>query len=111
MRQIAFWTKLFQFKSRLIAKAGVPLSVTANRVSGKRIGMQSGSQFETYAQMNWQPAVVDVMAYQSQEGVFDDLMAGRLDGALLGFGRSGLRLSEDAKKQRLRIRGRSARHG
>ena len=84
MQQIAFSTKLFQFKSRLIAKTGTPLTVSAEGLRGKRIGVQSGTQFETYAQKNWQSAGVEVVAYQSQEGVFEDLMAGRLDAALLG---------------------------
>ena len=84
MQQIAFSTKLFQFKSRLIAKTGTPLTVSAEGLRGKRIGVQSGTQFETYAQKNWQPGGVEVVAYQSQEGVFEDLMAGRLDAALLG---------------------------
>lgn len=83
-KQIAFSTKLFQFKSRLIAKSGAPLTATADGLRGKRIGVQSGTQFESYAQKNWQSAGVEVVAYQSQEGVFDDLMAGRLDAALLG---------------------------
>jgi lysine/arginine/ornithine transport system substrate-binding protein len=84
MQQIAFSTKLFQFKSRLIAKTGVPLTVSAEGLRGKRIGVQSGTQFETYAQKNWQPGGVEVVAYQSQEGVFNDLITGRLDAALLG---------------------------
>ncbi|MGA7811572.1 transporter substrate-binding domain-containing protein [Caballeronia sp.] len=84
MQQIAFSTKLFQFKSRLIARTGTPLTVSAEGLRGKRIGVQSGTQFETYVQKNWQPGGVEVVAYQSQEGVFDDLIAGRLDAALLG---------------------------
>jgi lysine/arginine/ornithine transport system substrate-binding protein len=84
MQQIAFSTKLFQFKSRLIARTGAPLTVSAEGLRGKRIGVQSGTQFETYAQKNWQPGGAEVVAYQSQEGVFNDLMAGRLDAALLG---------------------------
>jgi lysine/arginine/ornithine transport system substrate-binding protein len=84
MKQIAFSTKLFQFRSRLIAKSGAPLSASADGLRGKRVGVQSGSQFETYAMKNWQPAGVDVVPYQSQEGVFDDLRTGRLDAALLG---------------------------
>jgi lysine-arginine-ornithine-binding protein len=84
MQQIAFSTKLFQFKSRLIAKTGAPVTVSAEGLRGKRIGVQSGTQFETYAQKNWQPGGVEVVAYQSQEGVFQDLEAGRLDAALLG---------------------------
>ena len=84
MQQIAFSTKLFQFKSRLIAKTGAPVTVSAEGLRGKRIGVQSGTQFETYAQKNWQSGGVEVVAYQSQEGVFEDLMAGRLHAALLG---------------------------
>jgi len=84
MQQIAFSTKLFQFKSRLIAKTGAPVTVSAEGLRGKRIGVQSGTQFETYAQKNWQSGGVEVVAYQSQEGVFEDLTAGRLDAALLG---------------------------
>jgi lysine/arginine/ornithine transport system substrate-binding protein len=84
MQQIAFSTKLFQFKSRLIAKTGTLLTVSAQGLRGKRIGVQSGTQFETYAQKNWQAAGTEVVAYQSQEGVFDDLISGRLDAALLG---------------------------
>jgi len=47
MQQIAFSTKLFQFKSRLIAKTGAPVTVSAEGLRGKRIGVQSGTQFET----------------------------------------------------------------
>ncbi|OTP79934.1 transporter substrate-binding domain-containing protein [Caballeronia sordidicola] len=84
MQQIAFSTKLFQFKSRLIAKSGAPMTVSPDGLRGKRIGVQSGTQFETYAQKNWQPGGAEVVAYQSQEGVFNDLTSGRLDAALLG---------------------------
>jgi lysine/arginine/ornithine transport system substrate-binding protein len=84
MQQIAFSTKLFQFKSRLIARTGAPLTVSAEGLRGKRIGVQSGTQFETYAQKNWQAGGAEVVAYPSQEGVFDDLISGRLDAALLG---------------------------
>jgi lysine/arginine/ornithine transport system substrate-binding protein len=83
-QQIAFSTKLFQFRSRLIARAGVAFVVNAQGLRGKRIGVQSGSQFEAYALKNWQPAGAEVVAYPSQEGVFNDLASGRLDAALLG---------------------------
>ncbi len=84
MKRIAFSTKLFQFRSRLIARSGASLAPSAQGLAGKRVGVQSGSQFETYAMKNWQPGGVEIVAYQSQEGVFNDLVAGRLDAALLG---------------------------
>ncbi|MDR5825169.1 transporter substrate-binding domain-containing protein [Caballeronia sp. LZ043] len=84
MKQIAFSNKLFQFRSRLIAKQGAPLTASADGLRGKRIGVQSGSQFETYAMKNWAPGGVEVVPYQSMEGVLNDLTAGRIDAALLG---------------------------
>jgi lysine-arginine-ornithine-binding protein len=84
LQQIAFSDKLFQFKSHLIARSGAALAPTGDGLRGKRIGVQSGTQFEAYALKHWQPAGADVVAYQSQDAVFDDLIAGRIDAALLG---------------------------
>jgi lysine/arginine/ornithine transport system substrate-binding protein len=83
-QQILFSSKLFQFKSRLIARRGSGLSDIPATLAGKQIGVQSGTQFETYAQAHWVPAGVKVVAYKSQDEVFRDLVNGRLDGALLG---------------------------
>jgi lysine-arginine-ornithine-binding protein len=84
MKQIAFSTKLFQFKSRLIARQGSPLAGGLNALAGKQVGVQSGTQFEGYALKNWAPLGAHVTAYKSQDEVFADLQNGRLDGALLG---------------------------
>ena len=83
-QQILFSSKLFQFKSHLVAKQGSGLSDSVASLAGKQIGVQSGTQFETYAQANWAPHGVNVVAYKSQDEVFTDLVNGRLDGALLG---------------------------
>ncbi|WCM23489.1 transporter substrate-binding domain-containing protein [Paraburkholderia bryophila] len=83
-QQILFSSKLFQFKSHLIARQGSPLASGMNALSGKQIGVQSGTQFESYALKNWAPNGVHVVAYKSQDEVFADLQNGRLDGALLG---------------------------
>ena len=50
MEQIAFSTKLFQFKSRLIAKSGASITASAQGLRSKRIGVQSGSQSNVCAQ-------------------------------------------------------------
>jgi len=83
-QQILFSSKLFQFKSRLIARQGSSLAPTAAGLAGKQIGVQSGTQFEGYALKNWTPLGANVVAYKSQDEVFADLQNGRLDGALLG---------------------------
>ena len=83
-QQILFSSKLFQFKSRLVARQGSPLAGGANALAGKQIGVQSGTQFEAYALKNWAPLGAHVIAYKGQDEVFADLQNGRLDGALLG---------------------------
>ena len=83
-QQILFSSKLFQFKSRLIARQVSSLAPTASGLAGKQIGVQTGTQFESFAQSHWAPAGVHVVAYKGQDEVFSDLVNGRLDGALLG---------------------------
>jgi lysine/arginine/ornithine transport system substrate-binding protein len=83
-QQIAFSSKLYQFKSRLVARTGSGLGTDVASLAGKHIGVQSGTQFESYALANWAPHGVSIVQYKSQEEVFEDLVTGRLDGALLG---------------------------
>jgi lysine/arginine/ornithine transport system substrate-binding protein len=83
--QILFSSKLFQFRSRLVARQGVRLDGnTPATLAGKHIGVQSGTQFEAYAQAHWASSGVDVVSYKSQDEVFADLINGRLDGILVG---------------------------
>ncbi|WP_118185640.1 transporter substrate-binding domain-containing protein [Paraburkholderia phosphatilytica] len=84
MQVIAFSSKLFQFKSRLVARQDSPLAKDVNAMNGKRIGVQSGTQFEGYANTHWAPEGAQIVEYKSQDQVFEDLVTGRLDGALLG---------------------------
>jgi lysine/arginine/ornithine transport system substrate-binding protein len=84
-QQILFSSKLFQFKSRLIARTGSPINAaTPATLAGKTIGVQTGTQFEGFAQTHWATQGAQVVAYKSQDEVFSDLMNGRLDAALLG---------------------------
>ncbi|KVN22788.1 ABC transporter substrate-binding protein [Burkholderia pyrrocinia] len=83
-QQIAFTSKLYQFKSRMVARKGAAFGSDAKSLAGKRIGVQSGSQFESYALTQWVPHGVNVVAYKGQNEVFADLVNGRIDGALLG---------------------------
>jgi lysine/arginine/ornithine transport system substrate-binding protein len=84
MQAIAFSSKLYQFKSRVVARQGSGLGSDAASLAGKRVGVQSGTQFESYALAQWAPHGVSVVPYKSQEEVFTDLVNGRLDAALLG---------------------------
>lgn len=84
LKQIDFSNKLFQFKSRLVARKGVQLQASADGLHGKRLGVQAGSQFESYALAHWQKSGVTVVAYQGQDQVLADLVNGRIDAVLLG---------------------------
>ncbi|MDX5629245.1 MULTISPECIES: lysine/arginine/ornithine ABC transporter substrate-binding protein [unclassified Brenneria] len=80
-QEIAFTEKLYAANSRLIAKKGSGIEPTLASLGGKRVGVLQGTTQETYANALWQPKGVDVVAYQNQELVYDDLRAGRIDAA------------------------------
>lgn len=82
-RQIAFSSKVSNAPARLVAHKGSNLQPTAASLKGKSVGVQQGSSQETYANALWRPAGVNVVAYQSQQEVNEDLANGRLDASLL----------------------------
>ncbi|OAJ53244.1 ABC transporter substrate-binding protein [Paraburkholderia ginsengiterrae] len=81
MEQIAFSNKISNAPARLVVRRGSPLLPVASSLKGKRVGVEQGSSQEDYARAMWQPAGVEVVAYQNQDQVFADLMSGRLDAA------------------------------
>jgi histidine transport system substrate-binding protein len=54
---------------------------TLDSLKGKNIGVLQGSTQEAYANANWQPKGVNVVAYQNQDLIYSDLASGRLDAA------------------------------
>jgi lysine-arginine-ornithine-binding protein len=80
--QIAFSSKLFNTPTRLVAKAGSGIKPTAESLKGKRVGVEQGTIQEAYAKAHWAAAGVEVVPYQNQDQVYQDLMAGRIDAAL-----------------------------
>lgn len=82
LAQIDFSDKIYRSPSRLVAKKGAGILPTAEGLNGKRVGVEQGSTQETYAKTYWEPKGVTVIAYQNQDLVYQDLLAGRLDAAL-----------------------------
>jgi lysine-arginine-ornithine-binding protein len=80
--QIAFSAKLFNTPTRLVAKTGSGIKPTADSLKGKRVGVEQGTIQEAYAKAHWATAGVEVVPYQNQDQVYQDLMAGRIDAAL-----------------------------
>ncbi|PWC10191.1 histidine ABC transporter substrate-binding protein HisJ [Brenneria roseae subsp. americana] len=80
-QEIAFSEKLYAANARLIAKKGANIEPTLASLGGKRVGVLQGTTQESYANALWQPKGVEIVAYQNQELVYDDLTAGRIDAA------------------------------
>lgn len=80
---IDFTTVIYRVPSQLIARADSGLDATPDALKGKHVGVLQGSIQEAYAKAHWAPAGVDVVAYQDQNQVYSDLVAGRLDATLV----------------------------
>ena len=58
------------------------VTVDPQSLKGKRIGVQVSSVSEKYAEKFYAPAGVDIVTYQTQDEVHQDLVSGRIDAAL-----------------------------
>ncbi len=81
-QQIDFSDKMFDAPARMLARAGSPLLPTPASLRGKNVGVEQGSTQEAYAKAHWAPRGVNVVSYQNQDQVYQDLVAGRLDATL-----------------------------
>lgn len=90
-KSIDFTQPIYRIPSMLIAKQGENLMPTAEALKGKNIGVLQGSIQETYAKKHWETQGVTVTSYQDQNQVYNDMVAGRLDGTLVmsAAGQSG----------------------
>ena len=81
-QQIDYSGKMFDAPARMLAKAGSPLLPTVASLKGKNVGVEQGSTQEAYAKAHWAGKGVNVVSYQNQDQVYQDLMSGRLDATL-----------------------------
>ena len=80
-QQIDFTNRIYNGPSALIARAGSKLQPTVQGLQGKRVGVVQGSTQEAYAKAEWAPHGITVVAYQTQDQIYEDLATGRLDAA------------------------------
>lgn len=80
-KAIDFTEAIYSIPNQLIAKKGSGLLPAAASLKGKRVGVLQGTIQEAYAKAKWAAAGVDVVSYQTQDQVYADLAAGRLDAA------------------------------
>ncbi len=89
-KKVSFSAKYYDTPSRFIAKEGASFDLTLEGTKGVKIGVLRGTTLQCYVEKHFPDA--DIKLYNTQEDVFADLTAGRLDlqlnntlGALDGF--------------------------
>lgn len=81
-KSIDFSHFIYHVPSQLVARKDTNLQPTAESLQGKNIAVQQGSIQEMYANKYWAPKGVEIKTYPDQDVIYQDLAAGRLDGAL-----------------------------
>ncbi|WP_213879783.1 ABC transporter substrate-binding protein [Pseudomonas sp. dw_358] len=81
-QSVDFSNKYYNTPARLVMKAGTPLSEGLAEIKGKKIGVQRGSIHERFATEVLKPLGAEVVPYGSQNEIYLDVAAGRLDGTL-----------------------------
>jgi len=81
-KQIDFTSVIYVTPARLLARADSHLLPTAESLKGKRVGVPVGDTSSDYAMVHWASHGVNVVSYPSQEAIWADLQAGRIDASI-----------------------------
>lgn len=81
---LLFTDKVHGGGTRLIVRENSGIYPDGAQLRGKRIGVEQGSNVENFARQRWARQGVNVVSYGNQDLVYNDLIAGRLDGMLTG---------------------------
>ncbi len=80
---VDFSDKYYRTPARFVARKNSGLTVTAAGLKGKRVGVQRTTVHDTFATEIFKES--EIVRYASQDEVFVDLVAGKLDGALVDW--------------------------
>lgn len=81
-RAVDFTGKYYATPAKLAMKSSAVMNDVATDLKGKKIGVQRSSVYDRYATDVFGPAGAEIVRYSSQNEVFLDLSAGRLDGTI-----------------------------
>lgn len=81
-KSVDFTGKYYATPAKLAMKAGTVIKDPLVDLKGKKVGVQRSSVYDRYATDVLAPAGVEVVRYGSQNEIFLDLTAGRLDATL-----------------------------
>ena len=76
-KKVDFTEKYYATPTRFIAKEGASFELTREGTKGVKIGLLRGTTMQCYVEKHFPDA--DIKLYNTQEDVFADLVAGRLD--------------------------------
>ncbi|KFX69333.1 ABC transporter substrate-binding protein [Pseudomonas taeanensis MS-3] len=82
LKSVDFSKKYYHTPAKLAMKAGTEINDPLVDLKGKKVGVQRASIYDRYASDVFAPAGVEVVRYSSQNEIFLDLTAGRLDATL-----------------------------
>jgi len=81
-KSVDFTNKYYNTPARLVMKAGTQVSDGLAELKGKNIGVQRGSIHERFAREVLAPLGAEIKPYGSQNEIYLDVSAGRLDGTV-----------------------------
>lgn len=81
-KSVDFTNRYYRTPARLVLKQGTQVSDSLAELKGKKIGVQRGSIHDRFATEVLKPLGVEVMPYGSQNEIYLDVAAGRLDGTV-----------------------------
>lgn len=82
LKSVDFTNKYYATPARLAMKTGTVLNDPLVDLKGKKVGVQRASIYDRYATAVFAPAGAEVVRYSSQNEIFLDLTAGRVDATL-----------------------------
>ena len=81
-KSVDFTNKYYNTPARLVMKEGTQVSEGLAELKGKNIGVQRGSIHERFAREVLAPLGAEIKPYGSQNEIYLDVAAGRLDGTV-----------------------------
>ncbi|WP_426141512.1 ABC transporter substrate-binding protein [Pseudomonas sp. DWP3-1-2] len=81
-KSVDFTDRYYSTQARLVMKDGTVVSDSLDELKGKKIGVQRGSIHDKFAKEVLQPKGAEIKSYASQNEIYLDIQAGRLDGTV-----------------------------
>lgn len=81
-KSVDFTDRYYSTQARLVMKEGTTVGDSLDELKGKTIGVQRGSIHDSFAKKVLEPKGATIKSYSSQNEIYLDIKAGRLDGTV-----------------------------